>query len=65
LDKINYFYDGYSWDGINKVFNPYSTLNAFDKKKFSSSWVSTGTLNFIAEIFKKKRQLKIISKKQY
>ncbi|MDR2873305.1 MAG: hypothetical protein LBV42_00930 [Methanobrevibacter sp.] len=47
------------------MFNPYSTLNAFDKKKFSSSWVSTGTLNFIAEIFKKKRQLKIISKKQY
>jgi hypothetical protein len=55
LDKINYYYDGYSWDGENRVFNPYSTILAFKSKKFSSFWFSTGTPTFIAEIFKKKK----------
>ncbi|MDR2545030.1 MAG: ATP-binding protein [Methanobrevibacter sp.] len=55
LEKINYFYDGYSWDGINNVFNPNSTLRALSQKKFSSFWFSTGTPSFIAEIFKKRK----------
>jgi hypothetical protein len=42
-------------DGINKVFNPYSTLKSLSQKKFSSFWFSTGTPSFISEIFKKKK----------
>jgi len=26
IDKINYWYDGYSWNAENKVYNPFSTL---------------------------------------
>jgi hypothetical protein len=55
ISEFNHYYDGYSWDGKNKVFNPYSTLNALDEKEFSSFWFSTGTPSFIAEIFKKKK----------
>jgi hypothetical protein len=55
LEKINFFYDGYSWDGKNRVFNPYSTLRALSQKKFQSFWFSTGTPSFIAEIFKKRK----------
>ncbi|MDR3291052.1 MAG: ATP-binding protein [Methanobrevibacter sp.] len=55
LDKINKFYDGYSWDGKNRVFNPYSTLNALSQKKFQSFWFSTGTPGFISEIFKTRK----------
>jgi hypothetical protein len=55
LDKINYFYDGYSWDGINNVFNPNSTLRALSQKEFQSFWFSTGTPSFIAEIFKNRK----------
>jgi hypothetical protein len=55
LDKINYFYDGYSWDGINRLFNPYSTLRALSQKEFSSFWYGTGTPSFLAEIFKHKK----------
>ncbi|MDR3222930.1 MAG: ATP-binding protein [Methanobrevibacter sp.] len=55
LDKINYFYDGYSWDGVNNVFNPNSTLRGLSQKKFQSFWFSTGTPKFIAEIFKKRK----------
>ncbi|MDR3291922.1 MAG: AAA family ATPase [Methanobrevibacter sp.] len=55
LDKIDFFYDGYSWDGKNRVFNPYSTLHVLAQKKFSSFWFSTGTPSFIAEIFKMRK----------
>ncbi|MDR1819645.1 MAG: AAA family ATPase [Methanobrevibacter sp.] len=55
IEKINHFYDGYSWDGTTKVFNPNSTLRSLSQKKFSSYWFSTGTPSFIAEIFKKKK----------
>jgi hypothetical protein len=54
-DKIDDYYDGYSWDGVNKVFNPLSTLRALAQKEFAPFWFSTGTPSFIAEIFKKKR----------
>ncbi|MDR2545433.1 MAG: AAA family ATPase [Methanobrevibacter sp.] len=55
LERIDYFYDGYSWDGISNVFNPNSTLRALSQKRFSSFWFSTGTPSFIAEIFKKRK----------
>ncbi|KZX12819.1 ATP-binding protein [Methanobrevibacter curvatus] len=55
LDKVNHFYDGYSWDGINRLFNPYSTLRALSQKEFSSFWYGTGTPSFLAEIFKHKK----------
>jgi hypothetical protein len=53
-DKINDYYDGYSWDGTSNVFNPLSTLRALAQKEFAPFWFSTGTPSFIAEIFKKK-----------
>ncbi|MDR3222943.1 MAG: AAA family ATPase [Methanobrevibacter sp.] len=55
LDKINKFYDGYSWDGKSRVFNQYSIFSALSQKEFQNFWVSTGTPKFIAEIFKKKK----------
>ena len=34
LEKIKYFYNGYSWDGKTYVYNPFSTLLFLDKKEF-------------------------------
>jgi hypothetical protein len=33
-------YDGYSWDGINRVLNPYSLLNSFKDGKLGNYWIS-------------------------
>jgi hypothetical protein len=55
LDKINYFYDGYSWDGKSRVFNPNSTLRALSQKEFQSFWFTTGIPSFISEIFKERK----------
>jgi len=55
LKKIKYWYDGYSWDGIKKLYNPYSILNLFDSKKFRNYWFSTGTTTFLIELIKKEK----------
>jgi hypothetical protein len=42
LDKIKYWYNGYTWDGKTSVYNPFSTLSFFTEKFFSNYWISTG-----------------------
>ncbi|MDR2544561.1 MAG: ATP-binding protein [Methanobrevibacter sp.] len=54
LSKINYWYDGYSFDGKKKVFNPFSTLSALKNGKLSKYWFSTGTPHFLVDILKSK-----------
>jgi hypothetical protein len=54
LDKFHYWYDAYSWDGVNKVFNPFSTLNVLYEREFMGFWFGSGTPTFLAEIFKHK-----------
>ena len=47
LDRLRYWYNGYSWDGINRVYNPYSILNFFDRGEFQNFWLETGTPSFL------------------
>ncbi|MDR1417840.1 MAG: ATP-binding protein, partial [Endomicrobium sp.] len=53
LSKIKYWYNGYSWDGKDLVYNPFSTLLFFDNKEFTGYWYKTGTLTFLIEQIKK------------
>ena len=43
LENMKVWYNGFSWDGVQKVYNPFGTLNFFDEKQFSNYWFSTGT----------------------
>ncbi|MDR3290512.1 MAG: ATP-binding protein [Methanobrevibacter sp.] len=52
IDKIKYHYDGYSWDGKNFLYNPYSLMNFFDDDEFNNYWFESGTPNFLVKIFK-------------
>ena len=45
--QIRKFYNGYSWDGTNFVYNPFSVLNLFKKKSFGNYWFATGTPTFL------------------
>ena len=35
------YYDGYSWDGLTRVLNPFSLVKFFDEAKFSNFWRNT------------------------
>ena len=52
--KIRTFYDGYSFDGLHKVYNPFSILNFFAKNSFDNYWYESGSATFLEEYLKNK-----------
>lgn len=55
IENIKHWYNGYSWDGINKVYNPTSLLTLFIEKIFNNYWFTTGTPAFLIETIKKRK----------
>jgi hypothetical protein len=51
-EEIKQWYDGYSWDGENFVYNPFSILNMFSEKSFGNFWFATGTPTFLIQSIK-------------
>ena len=52
---IKRWYNGYSWDGKNFVYNPFSILNFFSKREFDDYWFRTGTPTFLMKMIKKNK----------
>jgi hypothetical protein len=46
------WYDGYSWDGTSRLFNPYSLLNFFKQQSFEDFWFASGTPAFLLDLIK-------------
>ncbi|MEZ4658973.1 MAG: AAA family ATPase [Caldilineaceae bacterium] len=55
LQQIAFWYDGYSWDGIDSVYVPYSTLLFFEQQRFTNHWFSTGTPSFLVKLLRSHR----------
>ena len=47
LKQMKIWYDGYTWDGITEVYNPFGTLNFLFNKVFFNHWFSTGSPDFL------------------
>ncbi len=43
LYALKHWYDGYSWSGEDKIYNPFSIINVCYDLKFSNYWYGTGT----------------------
>jgi Predicted AAA-ATPase/PD-(D/E)XK nuclease superfamily len=56
MDNIKKWYNGYSWDSINSVYNPYSILLFLDGRSFESFWFKTGTPYFLIQMMKEKEE---------
>lgn len=50
--KIKEWYNGYSWDGENRVYNPFSILNFFGDNTFKNYWFATGTPTFLIKLLR-------------
>ncbi|MDR3063087.1 MAG: ATP-binding protein [Methanobrevibacter sp.] len=62
LIRIKEHYDGYSWDGKNFIYNPFSLMNFFKSLEFDNYWFESGTPNFLVKIFKNDLNIKNIFK---
>ena len=53
IKQIRAYYDGFSFDGVHRVYNPFSTLNFFDKATFKNFWFESGSPSFLVNYVKK------------
>jgi DNA-binding Lrp family transcriptional regulator len=52
---IEDWYDGYSWDGKTRVYNPWAVLSFFDEASFFSHWYESGTPRFLIDLIRSKK----------
>jgi hypothetical protein len=54
IEKMQYYYNGFSfdYDAQTRLYNPFSTLSFFTKKRFLNYWVDTGRSKMIADYMK-------------
>ncbi len=55
LELIRFWYNGYSWDGVTRLYNPFSLLNLFAKMEFRNYWFATGTPTFLIKKFREQQ----------
>ena len=48
-DRIRDWYNGYSWLGTEKVYNPYDVLMLMHERCFKPHWFRTGTPKFLVD----------------
>ena len=53
-DEIRDWYDGYSWRGDERVYNPFDVLLLFDTREFKAHWFETGTPKFLIDTLVKR-----------
>ena len=52
-DEIRRWYNGYSWLGEEKVYNPFDVLLLFSKRQFEPYWYETGTPKYLYKMMAK------------
>ncbi|MDR1166270.1 MAG: AAA family ATPase [Deltaproteobacteria bacterium] len=55
LKELKDYYDGFSFDGVTRVFNPFSVMLFLAEKVFDNYWFDSGTPQIIAQYIKGKR----------
>lgn len=54
LERIAFWYNGYSWDGTNRVYIPFSTLLFLDTQSFENHWFATGNPSFLIKLLRQR-----------
>ncbi len=52
MQRITHWYNGYSWDGQNRLYCPFSFLLFLKQKVFKSFWYETGTPTFLVDLIR-------------
>jgi hypothetical protein len=56
LDSIKNWYNGYSWNGNDTLYNPFSILSFMKEEAFRNFWFATGSPSFLVSLLKKKKE---------
>jgi len=55
MEEIQRMYNGYSWDAKQRLYNPYSLVNAFYHLKLNNYWFQSGTPTFLIKLIRKRQ----------
>ncbi|BBE30967.1 ATPase AAA [Tepiditoga spiralis] len=55
LKNLKMYYNGFSFDGEDSVYNPFSILRFFNERKFQNYWFESGSPSFLYEYIKGKK----------
>ena len=55
-ERVREWYNGFSWDGTNTVYNPFGILQFLAQSDFRNFWAETGTPTFLLEQMKKRQR---------
>ena len=53
--RIREWYNGYSWLGDQKMYNPFDILLLFRTRRFQAHWLETGTPDFLLQTLLRRR----------
>ena len=53
-DRLREWYNGYSWDGEQRIYNPWSLLNFMDQREYHNFWFATGKPTFMTRELKRR-----------
>ncbi len=54
-EAIREWYNGYSWLGEERVYNPFDILLLFDSREFKAYWLETGSPTFLVDTLFRRR----------
>jgi hypothetical protein len=61
IEGIKQWYDGYSWDGKTRVYNPFSTLKFLvDPFHYVDYWFSSGTPTYLLDIIRRRKEFNLV-----
>lgn len=61
MNYIRKWYDGYSWNAKQHLYNPYAILNALSDQRLKPYWFETGTPTFLIQLATRDKAFKIIN----
>ena len=53
LSRLKDYYDGFSFDGMTRLYNPFSIMQCLKKAELSNYWYTSGSPTFIVKYMKK------------
>jgi Predicted AAA-ATPase/PD-(D/E)XK nuclease superfamily len=59
LNKLKLWYNGYSWGGTEKLYNPFGILLFFSSCAFESHWFGSGTPNFLLKLINQRQDFRV------
>ena len=54
IEKMRDYYNGFCFDGVSRVYCPFSTLSFLESGKFSNYWMKSATPKLIADYMKER-----------